>query len=88
MKLEKKIKQTEKAIQRLEALLAVDLDENDYVIDAAIQRFEFCYELVWKTLKLVLVQSGVECSTPRDVFKKLFSMGILKMKLNGSTSLI
>ena len=32
------------------------LPESDIVRDAAIQRFEFTFELVWKTLQLYLEQ--------------------------------
>ncbi len=36
----------------------------------AIQAFEFCYELSWKTMKKVLSFRGIEVSTPRDTFRE------------------
>lgn len=36
----------------------------------AIQRFEFCYELSWKTLKRVLSYRGIEANSPREVFRE------------------
>jgi len=40
-----------RAMQRLVEALAVDVKTTPIAIDAAIQRFEFCYELLWKMLK-------------------------------------
>lgn len=38
--------------------------------DGAIQRFEYTYELVWKTLKRILILKGVDVNNPRDVFRE------------------
>lgn len=38
--------------------------------DGVIQRFEFTYELAWKTLKRVLALKGIEANSPRDVFRE------------------
>lgn len=38
--------------------------------DGVIQRFEFTYELVWKTLKRVLAFKGLDVSNPRDIFRE------------------
>ncbi len=35
----------------------------------AIQAFEFCYELAWKTMKRILAYRGVEEASPREVFR-------------------
>ena len=48
--------------------------ELDIVRDAAIQRFEFTFELVWKTLQLYLEHEGLESSGPRAVLKRAFVM--------------
>ncbi|MGE0684426.1 MAG: nucleotidyltransferase substrate binding protein, partial [Candidatus Binatia bacterium] len=39
---------------------------NPFIRDAVIQRFEFCWELAWKTLRLWLEYLGVETLSPRD----------------------
>jgi len=44
---------------------AVGQPESDILRDAVIQRFEFSFELVWKTLKLYLERQGHECGGPR-----------------------
>ena len=35
----------------------------------AIQAFEFCYELCWRTLKRVLKKKGLDVASPRDAFR-------------------
>jgi nucleotidyltransferase substrate binding protein (TIGR01987 family) len=56
---------------------AVTLPETDIVRDAAIQRFEFTIELVWKTLQLYLEYEGLESSGPRAVLKRAFVMRLI-----------
>ncbi len=46
----------EKALHRLGEVLA--LDENDVVRDSIIQRFEFTYEMAWKTMFRFLTDKG------------------------------
>jgi nucleotidyltransferase substrate binding protein (TIGR01987 family) len=47
--------------------------------EGIIQRFEFTFELAWKTIKDYLENSGIVFSpaTPRNVIKEAFSLGIL-----------
>lgn len=51
--------------------------ETEIVRDAVIQRFEFAFEIVWKTLKLYLERQGYECGGPRSTLKKAFAEGII-----------
>lgn len=37
--------------------------------DGLIKRFEYTYELSWKTLKKVLAFKGIDANSPRDVFR-------------------
>ena len=46
------------ALMRLEGALAQPV--NEFVRDSAIQRFEFTFELFWKSLKAYAEESGVE----------------------------
>lgn len=46
----------EKALTRLGEVLAID--ENDIVRDSIIQRFEFTFEMAWKTLFRFLADRG------------------------------
>lgn len=47
----------EKAIESLESIVQKPID--DIVRDATIQRFEYTYELAWKTLKRYLKSENV-----------------------------
>lgn len=64
-----------KAIARLEEACSEPF--SSYIRDAVIQRFEFCWELTWKTLKLRLEQLGVEALNPRDIFREALSTGLI-----------
>lgn len=43
----------------------------------AIQRFEFCYELAWKTMRRILIKKGLEANNPRDVFRLAAANGLI-----------
>jgi len=70
-----------KATQRL--IEAVQQPESDILRDAVIQRFEFSFELVWKTLKLYLERQGHECGGPRPTLKKAFTEGLISTPEEG-----
>src|SRR5208282_4052695 len=61
------------AVKRLRE--AVAQPESDLVRDAVIQRFEFTFELIWKSLKLYLERQGLDCGGPRSTLKKAFTEG-------------
>lgn len=54
--------QFQQAVRRLQEPCAQP--ENEFVRDLVIQRFEFCFELGWKMLRLKLLEEGVEANTP------------------------
>ncbi len=60
------------AIDRLKEVVDQEEDEQGILVDAAIQRFEFCIELFWKTIKRLLQYEGVISSTPKEVLKHAF----------------
>ncbi|MFB6225968.1 MAG: HI0074 family nucleotidyltransferase substrate-binding subunit [Candidatus Paceibacteria bacterium] len=75
-KLETKKKQLNKALERLEDVL--EQEKNEYIRDAAIQRFEFCFDLFWKFIKAYLEKKhGVECRSPKSCFREAYQQGIL-----------
>ena len=66
----------EKAVMQLAK--ALDEPKSEYVRDAAIQRFEFTYELLWKVLKSYLEKiHGIRVISPRQVFKEAFALDII-----------
>lgn len=46
--------------------------------EGLIQRFEYTFELAWKTVKDYLESKGVIADYPRDVIKEAFSAGLIK----------
>lgn len=60
------------ALQRLAESLAYDQSQ-PLVVDASIQRFEFCIELTWKTMKKALAQEGLEANTPRECMQQAYA---------------
>ncbi len=71
---EKAFNQLETAVSQLEAL-------SDLEKEGMIQRFEYTFELAWKTLKDYLDQKNVEAKFPREVIKQAFKYEIID---NGS----
>ena len=65
------------ATQRLKE--ALQEDENDIVIDGTLHRFEFTFELAWKTMKDYLEYSGIieGIGSPREIIKTAFANGII-----------
>lgn len=63
-----------KALRRLDEVLT-RANPDDVVRDSAIQRFEFTFELAWKTLKRFLGMEGVEALTPREVLREAYAAG-------------
>jgi len=51
---------------------------NDYEKTGAVQAFEFCYELSWRTLRKILRFHGVEVETVRDTFREGAKLKLLK----------
>lgn len=43
--------------------------KTEFIRDAAIQRFEYTFELAWKTLKRILREQGLVANSPREVFR-------------------
>lgn len=68
----------EKAVQRLEE--ALQEEPTDLVIDGVLHRFEFTFELAWKTMKNYLEYQGIseKIGSPREVIKESFSAGIIE----------
>ena len=62
----------EKALNTLGECLA--LEYSTVVRDAAIKRFEYCFELAWKTIKQFARQEGEACNSPKSALKVAFNM--------------
>jgi nucleotidyltransferase substrate binding protein (TIGR01987 family) len=69
--LNKAYKQLSEAVNRYPNL-------SDLEKEGLIQRFEYTFELAWKTLKDYLESKGVVVAFPRDVIKEAFSSQIIR----------
>jgi len=49
--------------------------KNDLERDGVIQRFEFTFELLWKSAKLILDDKGIKTTSPKEVFKAIYKCG-------------
>jgi len=78
-KLEKSLINLRKATDRFAE--ALQEPESSIVMDATIQRFEFTYELMWKTLKIFLEDiHGIRAVSPRLVFKEAYALSIIEQE--------
>lgn len=60
-----------KANERLKEALVITPD--DLIRDGTIKRFEFTFELAWKTIKLALkFNKKIETNNPRDALREAF----------------
>lgn len=70
-----KLKAFEKALFTLKE--ALSLPASDIVRDATIQRFEYCFELCWKTLSIYLREiHGINCRSPKSCFREGLTVDI------------
>ena len=73
-KLQILVRQFERAVGKLSNVL--EQEKNEYIRDSAIQRFEFTFELAWKTVKAFLEEQGIIVYSPRDSLKSAFQTGL------------
>jgi nucleotidyltransferase substrate binding protein (TIGR01987 family) len=52
-------------------------DPDEIVMDGTIQRFEFSFELFWKTLPRFLQKEGVDTASPRSTLRHAYRRGLL-----------
>ncbi|MBK1704618.1 HI0074 family nucleotidyltransferase substrate-binding subunit [Halochromatium glycolicum] len=64
-----------KGVHQLERAVAQPF--NEFTRDATIQRFEFCYELAWKLLKLKLEREGIDARTPRQALQEALQVALI-----------
>jgi nucleotidyltransferase substrate binding protein (TIGR01987 family) len=68
--LKEKIEQLEQAL--ISWKKAQDAPYNDLNRDAAIQRYEFSFELFWKVVKIYLKEiESIECASPKSCFREV-----------------
>lgn len=65
-----------KAFKRLNDGIKKAKDQLDN--DGVIQRFEFTFELCWKTLRLFLLNEGIITKSPKETLKEAFRYGLIE----------
>lgn len=70
-----KLGQLESALSRLKE--AVGRVKDDLHRDGAIQRFEFTFELLWKTIQGYATYKGIATASPRDSFRVAADLGLI-----------
>jgi len=77
--LELKLKKLNQALARLkESKEEFGKVENDFLRDSVIKRFEFCFDLIWKTAKYFLKKyHGDDISSPKSCFRALAKNNIV-----------
>ncbi len=77
-RLEERRKDFENAFKRLEE--ALKENETEIAIDGTLHRFEFTFELAWKTMKDYLEYHGIieNTGSPREIIKAAFKQGLIQ----------
>ncbi len=76
-RLEDRLQVAGKALATFCELGLTDADD-DVVRDAAIQRFEYTFEAIWKAAKLFLREKeGLEVGSPKGVMRACLQVGLL-----------
>jgi nucleotidyltransferase substrate binding protein (TIGR01987 family) len=77
-RLYEKLEDFKRAATRLEEATKIPVTD-DIVYDGVIQRFEFTFELSWKTMKMFLEYTGIsEIRSPRATIREAFSYGLIE----------
>lgn len=71
-------KEFSKALKRLKE--ALEEKETEIVVDGVLHRFEFIFELAWKTMKDYLEYTGIitKIGSPREIIKVAFEYGLIE----------
>lgn len=79
-KLEKLTQDLKKANQRLEE--AIKSPPTRMNKDATIHRFEFTFELAWKTIQAWIMDQGFECKSPKNCIRESARLEIINNPKN------
>lgn len=73
-----KLKQYKKALVTFEEVIKKDYLKDLFIRDAAVQRFEYSFEISWKSAKLFLREKyGIDVYSSKEVFRELHKNKLL-----------
>ena len=76
-RLKQRIELATQALTTLDEILKIK-DPSNIERDACIQRFEYCFEAVWKTVKRYLYSvEGLEANSPKSTIRASFELKLL-----------
>lgn len=68
----------ERAYKQFSQIGLADLDQlSDLEKEGYVQRFEYTFELAWKTLKDYLLENGQDLSSPKEIIRQAFQNEII-----------
>ena len=73
MKTNYTLRSLEQAFLRLKEALAEP--KTGLTRDASIKRFEFSFELAWKSIQKYLYGEGISCASPKSCFREAYKAG-------------
>lgn len=74
-----KLNNYQKAVTRLQEGVESYNGVDELARDGLIQRFEFTFELAWKTLKAVFENEGlIGLNSPRPILREAYAAGLIK----------
>jgi len=73
--LKRSLERLESAMSSRESLFKEGFSE--FYLDIMVKRFEFTYEMSWKSIKRYLAFNGIDSTSPRSCFKEAYAMGII-----------
>lgn len=77
MEMTKRMEAAARALERLRELTSKE-GLSDVERDALIQRFEFCFEILWKCGKdYLFAQEGLDAASPKKIIRLLREVGVL-----------
>ena len=77
----KKLDQTERVLKKFREIktLKGKLDK-EILYEVSAKRFEYTFEVLWKTIKLFLNKEGIDCNSPLECFKQFYKVAKLEEK--------
>jgi len=69
------LKDFNQTIAALKEVLTVE--KNKIVRDSALLRFQLCFELAWKAVKVRARSEGSECFSPKSCFQTAFQLNLI-----------
>lgn len=69
------LKDFNQVIAALKEVLSVE--KTKITRDSALLRFQLCFELAWKAIKVYARAEGTECFSPKSCFQTAFQLGLV-----------